>query len=76
MKIFKGKVVSLKMQNTVVVEVQRKTAHPIYKKLITRTKRYKVDINGQTLNVGDNVQIIETKPISKEKHFKVKEANK
>lgn len=76
MKIFKGKVVSLKMQKTAIVEVERKFAHPVYKKIITRSKRYKVDIGEHVLNIGDLVEIIETKPISKDKYFKVKEVIK
>lgn len=76
MKIFKGKVISLKMQKTAVVEVERKFAHPLYKKIMTRSKKYKVDTGEQVLNVGDLVEIIETRPISKDKYFKVKEIKK
>lgn len=70
-KIFTGKVVSIKMQNTVVVEVSRRKPHPLYKKLMLRGKKYKVDITGQSVAIGDTVRIIETKPISRDKHFKL-----
>ncbi len=73
MKIFKGKVISLKMQKTAVVEVERKFAHPLYKKIMTRSKKYKVDTGEHALNIGDSVRIIETRPISKDKYFKIKE---
>lgn len=70
-KILTGKVVSLKMQGTAIVEVERKITHPLYKKILTRSKKYKVDANSKELNVGDMVKIIETRPISKGKYFKV-----
>lgn len=72
-KVMKGKVISTSMKNTVIVGVIRKTPHPLYRKLLTRTKKYKVDTNNQTVTVGDIVTIIETKPISKDKHFKLME---
>lgn len=73
MKIFEGVVVSTKMQKTVVVEVSFKKPHPLYKKLLKRRKRYKVDTNNFKVNVLDRVKIIKTRPISKEKHFKIME---
>jgi len=72
-KIFKGKVISLKMQNTAVVEVLRLVPHPMYKKVLKRTKKHQADTAGVSLSVGDNVKIVEVRPISKEKHFKVLE---
>ncbi len=75
-KIINGKIVSLKSQDTVVVEVTRKVAHPLYKKLMKKTKKYKVDSKGQTLNLGDRVKIVSTKPISKDKFFKILEVVK
>ena len=68
-KKFTGKVVSTKMQKTVVVEVERKFSHPIYKKVITRHKKYKAHNENFNLKEGDMVLIEETRPISKEKHF-------
>lgn len=71
MKVFKGIVVSTKMQKTVIVEVMRKVVHPLYKKLLKRNKKYKVDNTGFSVSEGDRVEIVETKPISKDKHFKI-----
>jgi small subunit ribosomal protein S17 len=70
-KILTGKVVSTKMQNTVVVEVTRMLPHPLYKKLLKRSKNFKVDANGHNVMVGQEVKIQETLPISKDKHFKI-----
>jgi small subunit ribosomal protein S17 len=75
-KTFVGTVVSLKMQNTVVVEVVRRKPHPLYKKLLKRSKKYKADLGGLTLSLGDRVKIEETKPLSKNKNFKVMEVVK
>jgi small subunit ribosomal protein S17 len=72
-KIFEGKIVSLKMQNTAVVEVLRRVPHPLYKKVLKRTKRHQADTAGLSLLIGDKVKIVEVRPISKEKHFKVLE---
>ena len=72
-KILNGKIVSLKGQDTVVVEVTRKVAHPLYKKLMKKTKRFKADSKGQILNLGDRDKIISVRPISKDKFFKVLE---
>ena len=73
---FEGKIVSAKMNRTVVVEITRRTAHPLYKKLLKRTSRIKADSGDLTLTVGQKVRITETKPISKEKFFKVTEVLK
>lgn len=71
MKIFEGIVVSVSMNNTVVVEVFRRTPHPLYKKLIKRSTKLKADTAGQTVAVGNTVRITETRPISKDKYFKI-----
>lgn len=68
-KTFIGTVVSAKMNKTVVVRVERKLRHPVYKKVITRHKKYKAHNEELNLKVGDKVEIRETKPISKEKSF-------
>jgi len=68
-----GKVVSTKMQKTVVVKVERKFRHPLYEKVITRHKKYKAHNEEFKLKEGDMVKIIEMRPISKDKHFKVAE---
>lgn len=75
-KIFEGEIVSLKMQNTAVVEITRKKLHPLYKRLLKRSKKYKADTAGLNLKIGDRVRISETRPISKEKYFKVLEVIK
>ena len=75
-KMFEGKIVSLKMQNTAVVEVTYRKPHPLYKKLLKRSKRYKVETGGQSISIGDKVRIVETKPISKGKYFKIMEVVK
>ncbi len=76
MKTLQGKIVSLKMSKTAVVEVSRRTTHPLYKKLLKRSKRYKVDTGDLTLVLGQSVKIVETRPISKDKFFKVTEVIK
>jgi small subunit ribosomal protein S17 len=74
MKIFEGKVISTGMNNTVVVEVFRITPHPLYKKLVRLSKKFKVDNTGfENVVVGSVVKIQETKPVSKFKYFKISE---
>lgn len=70
-KILQGEVVSDKMAKTVVVAVRRLFKHPKYGKYISRTKNYKAHDPENKCKVGDRVKIQETKPISKDKHFKV-----
>ncbi len=70
-KILTGKVVSMKMTKTVVVMVERKFRHPVYHKVIVRHKKYKAHNEKLDLKLEDMVQIEETKPISKDKHFRV-----
>jgi small subunit ribosomal protein S17 len=72
-KVLTGKVVSLKMQDTAVVEVSRRVPHPLYKKLLKKSKHFNVDTAGKTVEVGNEVKISETKPISKTKYFVIKE---
>lgn len=72
-KVLTGKVVSTKMQDTVVVEVSRRVPHKLYKKLIKVTKKFNVALNGKTVEVGNEVRIVETKPVSKTKYFAIKE---
>jgi small subunit ribosomal protein S17 len=68
-KILKGKIVSTKMKDTVVVEVQRYVKHPKYQKFQSLRKRYKAHDAGNTKQMGEVVEIRECKPISKDKHF-------
>jgi small subunit ribosomal protein S17 len=67
-----GTVVSTKMQNTVVVKVQRKIKHPLYKKQVTKSNKFLVSDELGVKN-GQKVKFIETKPISKNVHFKIVE---
>ncbi len=66
-----GTVVSTKMKNTVVVAIERKVAHKLYGKLIRVTKRLKADTNGMDIKEGDVVKIVGTRPLSKDKNYKV-----
>lgn len=72
-KVLIGKVTSVKMQKTVVVEVERVTRHPLYGKVIRRHKKYKAHNEKADIKEGDLVKIKETRPISKHKHFEVSE---
>lgn len=69
--ILKGIVVSDKMDKTIVVSVSRFIKHPLYGKFYKVSKKYKAHDEENTHKVGDEVEIVETKPISKDKHFKV-----
>jgi small subunit ribosomal protein S17 len=69
--ILKGVVISDKMDKTVVVSVSRFVKHPLYGKYYKVNKKYKAHDEENKYKVGDNVEIVETRPISKEKHFKV-----
>lgn len=71
MKTLIGKIVSTKMQKTVVVEVETSRRHPLYKKIIKKRKKFKAHNEDLKLKIGDKVEIVQTRPISKEKHFKV-----
>ena len=66
-----GVVASNKMDKTVVVVVENLKKHPRYKKYVKRTKRYKVHDEKNECNVGDVVAFVETRPISKEKNWKL-----
>lgn len=66
-----GKVASDKMDKTVVVEVMRYKVHPIYKKYVRVRKRYKAHDEKNEYRTGDKVEIIEHRPLSREKRFKV-----
>ena len=70
-KVLSGVVVSNKMKDTAVVAVTRFVRHPKYHKFVKRVKRYHAHDPGNAKEVGDKVEIIECKPISKLKHFKV-----
>jgi len=68
-----GTVVSDKMEKTVVVAVENRFPHPIYQKTVSRTTRYKVHDEDNACRVGDRVRIIETRPLSRTKRWRVAE---
>ena len=68
-----GKVVSDKMDKTVVVIVEDRVAHPVYKKIIKRTYRLKAHDELNACGVGDRVKVMETRPLSKDKRWRVVE---
>ena len=68
-----GKVVSDKMDKTVVVTVEDRVAHPIYKKIIKKTYRLKAHDELNECSVGDIVKVMETRPLSKDKRWRVVE---
>lgn len=68
-----GRVISNKMQKTVVVAVEKTRHHPLYKRAIRLTKKYYAHDEGDALQVGDVVRIIETRPLSKLKRWRVAE---
>ena len=72
-KVLSGKIVSAKMKDTIVVAVERYTKHPKYGKFLKRQKKFKVHDAGNKHKEGEVVEIIETKPISKDKHFMILE---
>jgi small subunit ribosomal protein S17 len=70
-RVLKGTVVSAKMQDTITVAVERYVKHPKYKKFMRRTKKFLVHDAGNTAKEGETVEIRETRPISKRKHFEL-----
>jgi small subunit ribosomal protein S17 len=72
-RVLQGKVVSDKTDKTVVVLIERKVAHPVYGKIIRRSKKYHAHDEGNVIREGDTVRIEECAPISKLKTWKVLE---
>lgn len=70
---FVGVVLSNKMDKTIVVEVRTKKLHKLYKKYVSTSKKYKAHDEENTANIGDTVRIIESRPISKEKMWRLLE---
>ena len=68
-----GLVVSDKMDKTVVVAIERRVPHPVYGKMVTRTNRLKAHDEENSAKVGDTVRIVETRPLSKDKRWRVVE---
>ncbi len=71
MTILEGIVLSNKNKGTLLVEVTRRTPNKRYGKLVKKKKRYKVDLGESEAGIGDKVKIVETRPISKDKRFKI-----
>jgi small subunit ribosomal protein S17 len=68
-----GLVVGDKMQKTVVVAIERRVPHPVYGKMVTRTKKVKAHDEENAAKTGDTVRIAETRPLSKDKRWRVVE---
>jgi small subunit ribosomal protein S17 len=72
-KVRLGTVVSDKMDKTVVVAIERRVPHPVYGKMVTKTKRLKAHDEANSAKVGDTVRIVETRPLSKDKRWRLLE---
>jgi small subunit ribosomal protein S17 len=70
-KLRQGKVVSDKMDKTVVVAVENRVRHPLYGRTLRRTNRFKAHDETNDCHVGDTVEIMETRPVSREKRWRV-----
>jgi len=70
-KIRVGEVVSDKMDKTIVVRVSMRAAHPVYKKIITKMNKFKAHDEKNEAKVGDKVLIMSTRPISKDKRWRL-----
>ncbi|MCG8510134.1 MAG: 30S ribosomal protein S17 [Rhodospirillales bacterium] len=74
-RVLQGVVVSDKMDKTVVVRVERRLMHPLYKKFIRRSKKYAAHDEGNAAKIGDIVRIRECRPLSKRKRWEVLSEN-
>lgn len=70
-KLRTGRVISNKMQKTITVAVDRQIKHPIYGKFITKTTKYVAHDENNDANIGDLVKIMETRPLSKRKRWRL-----
>ena len=70
-KVLRGVVVSNKMDKTGVVEITRKVPHPLYKKVVTKTTRFKFHDEKNECSIGDTIEVMETRPLSKDKYFRL-----
>ena len=75
-RLLVGTVLPSKMDRTIVVQVTRKIAHPVYKKFVSKNKKYYVDNPNNVAQSGDIVKIIETRPLSKLKRWRLVEITK
>jgi small subunit ribosomal protein S17 len=72
-KVLTGRVVSNKMAKTIVVEIQTRRLHPLYKKYVKRTKRIKAHDEANTCGIGDLVRVTDCRPLSREKRWRLVE---
>ena len=72
-KVRTGKVVSDKMDKTIVVAVEDHVKHPLYKKIVKRTYKLKAHDENNECNIGDKVKVMETRPLSKDKRWRLVE---
>jgi small subunit ribosomal protein S17 len=70
-KVLTGRVVSDKMDKTVVVAVETLVRHPLYQRIVRRTKKFKAHDEKNACRIGDKVKMMETRPLSKEKRWRV-----
>ena len=68
-----GKVVSDKMDKTIVVAIEDNVKHPLYKKIVKRTYKLKAHDENNECNIGDRVKVMETRPLSKDKRWRLVE---
>ena len=68
-----GKVTSNKMDKTIVVAIEEHVKHPLYKKVVKRTYKLKAHDEENTCNIGDTVKVMETRPLSKDKRWRLVE---
>ena len=72
-RVLIGRVVSDRMQKTIVVQIERRKLHPLYKKYITRTKKIKAHDETNQCKIGDLVRVVESRPISRDKRWRLAE---
>ena len=72
-KVRTGKVVSNKMDKTIVVAVENHVKHPLYGKIVKRTYKLKAHDENNECNIGDTVRVVETRPLSKDKRWRLTE---
>ena len=68
-----GKVVSNKMDKTIVVAIEDHVKHPLYKKIVKKTYKLKAHVENNECNIGDKVKVMETRPLSKDKRWRLVE---
>lgn len=70
-RVLRGTVVSDKMDKTIVVEINTRRSHPLYGKRVKFSRRFKAHDENNEAKIGDTVEIMETRPLSKDKHFRL-----